>query len=135
MRTLAAALAVVIGVTLILAVSVWLASESGEVIVLRTYDQAGGPHDTRIWVVEDGGALWVRAGRPANAWYRRLLATPTVDVTRGGTVMAARAVPSRDAAQRDRIHALMAAKYGLADRFISLLRDGSQSVPIRLDPR
>jgi hypothetical protein len=64
-----------------------------------------------------------------------LVANPTVDVTRGGELTAARAVPSRVAAPRLRIHALKAANYVRAERYYSLLRDGSQSVPVRLDPR
>jgi hypothetical protein len=33
----------------------WL-SESGEVVVLRTFDRGGEPYETRLWIVEYDGA-------------------------------------------------------------------------------
>ena len=35
-----------------------IASESGEVVVLVTTDESGQPHETRLWVVDEG----LRAG-------------------------------------------------------------------------
>jgi hypothetical protein len=45
-----------------------------------------------------------------------------------------RALPVRQPQVRDRIHALMREKYGMADRLVSLIRDPAQSVPVRLEP-
>jgi hypothetical protein len=44
-----------------------------------------------------------------------------------------KAVPVHDPAIRDRIHALMRDKYPFADRLISVMRDPSGSVPVRLE--
>lgn len=74
---LALALVVVMGVSM-------LASESGEVVVLTTKDAAGGPHETRVWIVDDGGALWLRAGNPTSRWLLAIQRDPTVEVERGG---------------------------------------------------
>jgi hypothetical protein len=125
---------VIVGVALLVVAGIFAASESGEVIVLTTYDDAGAPHATRIWVVDDGGAQWLRSGIPTNGWYQRLRAHPEVEVRRGDRPARYRAVAVETPAARDRVHALMAAKYGLADRYIGLTRDGSRSIAVRLDP-
>jgi hypothetical protein len=45
------------------------------------------------------------------------------------------AEPIRDPAVRDRIHALMLEKYGWAERFVAAMRDGNESIPIKLVPK
>lgn len=109
-----------------------LASESGEVVVLRTQDAAGGVHETRLWVVEHEGRPWLRAGNAAG-WFGRLQAQPEVEVVRGGETFAVRAVPVPEA--RDRINELMNQKYGLADAYICSFFPRETKIPVRLDPR
>ena len=126
-----------IGVLLLLGVvflgAVMSASElGGEVVVLRTYQEDGLARTTSLWIVEDRGQLWLRAGQPGSAWLARLQVNPDVELERGGRVTSYRAVPMP--LQRDRINQLMAEKYGWADRLIDLTRDGSVAVPVRLDP-
>jgi hypothetical protein len=125
---------IVLGLAALFVATIFLASESGEVVTLTTYDAAGAPHASRIWVVDDAGAQWLRAGLRKNAWYQRLVAHPEVEVRRGAVSGRYRAVAVETDAARDRVHALMAAKYGLADRYISMIRDGKGSVAVRLDP-
>jgi hypothetical protein len=114
--------------------SVGAASESGEIVVLTSYGDDGEPVETRLWVIEDGGHQWLRAGMPSSGWLLRLEARPEVLVERTGATGRYRAVPVREPAVRDRVHALMAEKYGFADRWISMIRDGTQSVAVRLEP-
>jgi hypothetical protein len=111
------------------------ASESGEVIVLKTKtEHATKPdHETRIWVVDDGGRQWVRAGQPQSSWLIAIQRDPLVEMVRGDHSAAYTAVP--DVSARDRINALMAAKYGWADAYIDFLFGHAKSTPIRLDPR
>lgn len=109
-----------------------LASESGEVVVLSTVEADGTVHETRLWVVEHDGALWLRAGVPHSGWLERLRRTPVVSVERGGVRRRYRAVPSEDAGLRDEIHTRIAEKYGWAESLIRVTRDGSASVPVRL---
>ena len=135
MRTAAAILAALLAIAAIFVATIYLASESGEVVTLTTYDGAGAPHASRLWVVDDAGRQWLRAGLRTNSWYGRLVARPDVEVRRGNETRAYQAVPVDTPAARDRIHELMAAKYGLADRYIGLVRDGTGSVAVRLDPR
>ena len=110
-----------------------VASESGEVVVLRTRDEAGVAHETRLWVVDHEGRSWLRAGHAGTGWFVRLQADPDVEVVRGGQTLAVRAVPVPDA--RDRINALVNEKYGVADSYISFFFRREHKIPVRLDPR
>lgn len=135
MRRFRMIVAVVLAVSLALGIGVMSASElGGEIVTLHT-TTPDGEAETRIWVVDDMGHAWLRAGTPGNGWLRRIDANPDVVVERAGLSTRFRAVPVRDdPTLRDRIHELMAQKYTWADRVVSLMRDGSKSVPIRLDP-
>ena len=114
--------------------AVFAASEfGGEVVNLRTHD-GKEERSTHLWVVDDGGFAWLRAGRPTSAWLVRIETDPDVIVERGGTAIHFHAVPVHDPATRDRIHALMREKYPLADRIVGVTRDPSGSVPVRLEP-
>ena len=130
-KLLLAVLGVAVAALLLLGAVTWIASESGEVVVLTTRDAEGTPHDTRLWVVEHGGHAWLRAGADAQGWYRRLVAVPDVVVERDGVATRHTAVPLP--AERERINALMRATYGGADRTIALLFGRDDAVPIRLD--
>lgn len=110
-----------------------IAAESGEVVVLRTQTEDGSPRETRVWVVDEGGRQWLRAGNPASRWLIDIQRNGAVEVTRGDTTAAYTAVP--DAASRDRLNALFAEKYGLADAYIGALFGRDDATPIRLDPR
>jgi len=110
-----------------------VAAESGEVVVLKTTDAAGATHETRLWIVDDGGQPWLRAGSDAAGWYRLLVERPEVEVVRGDATLAVHAVP--EVAARARVNELMRAKYGWADAYIALLFGRDDAVPIRLEPR
>jgi hypothetical protein len=114
--------------------SIYIASEyGGEVVVLRTHD-GDAERATHLWVVDDGGFAFLRAGQPTSGWLARIEANPDVTVERGGQTYHFTAVPVHEPVVRDRIHALMREKYPLADRLISVIRDPDCSVPVRLDP-
>lgn len=113
---------------------VFAASELGvEVVNLVTKDADGAEHSTHLWVVDDAGFPWLRAGVPSSGWLVRIQANPDVEVERGGVTYRMRAVPVPEPAVRDRIHALMRERYGWADRIVSLIRDPDGSVPVRLE--
>jgi len=127
----------ILGALLVLALVVFgsqmLASESGEVVVLRTQDASGGVHETRLWVVEHEGRPWLRAGNAGTGWFVRLQAQPEVEVVRGGETLRVLAVPVAGA--RDRINELMNEKYGLADDYVCSFFPRESKIPVRLDPR
>lgn len=127
------ALAVLAGLAAAFVLAVFVASHyGGERVTLRTEDAAGEGHATPLWVVELDGTLFLRAGDRASGWVERLRAEPGVELRRGGTWRRYRAelVPERTEA----VSARMAAKYGLADRLVGLIRDPARSVAVRLEP-
>jgi hypothetical protein len=135
MRRLGIALACLAGLLVLLVALIFGISESGgEIVTLETLDAEGLPHETRLWVADDGGESWLRSGMPTSGWFLRLEANPDVRITRAGETRAYRAEAVRDPAVRDRIHARMAEKYGFAERVIGVSRDGTQSIPVRLVP-
>src|SRR5262245_56244761 len=87
----------------------------GEVVTLYTRTPDGEAR-THLWVVDDGGIAWLRAGQPSAGWLARLVTRPDVRVERGGRTLEFRAVPERRPEIRERIHLMMREKYGLADR-------------------
>ena len=114
--------------------AIFAASEfGGEVVNLRTRD-GSAERSTHLWVVDDAGFAWLRAGQPNSGWLKRIETNPEVIVERGGVATHFRAVPVHDPGVRDRIHALMREKYPFADRLISVIRDPNGSVPVRLEP-
>lgn len=105
-----------------------------EVVVLRTFSPDGKAFETSLWIVEDkNGDLWMRAGQPDAGWVERIRVNADVELVRNDTTSLRTAVlfPKR----RDQVHAMMAERYGLPDKLISLMRDGSGSIAVRLDGR
>jgi len=110
-------------------------AESGEVVVLETRGPDRAVHETRLWVVDDGGSAWLRTGDPASPWLARLRASPEVAVTRSGVRRMYRAVAVDDPATRARINALTLEKYGWRESALRALGMGPEgTMPIRLDP-
>ena len=111
-----------------------LASESGEVVVLRT-SVDGETQETRLWIVDDRGVSWLRSGSPDAGWYQRVRANPDVQIERGAELLEFPAFPIEGGPPVDRVNRLMFEKYGWAEDYIGLFIDRSRSVAIRLDPR
>jgi hypothetical protein len=115
------------------AVSVLAAGDlGGEVVKLTTSGDGGRAFETSLWIVEDHGQLWLRAGQPESAWFLRLQQDPMVRMSRDGKSQQYRAVVVEK--QRARINRLMAEQYGWADQLIGLVRDSDTTSAIRLDP-
>ncbi len=133
MRRIGIALAAVATLLALFYVSQMVASESGEVVILTTKDAAGRPVETRLWIAEHDGDVWLRAGQLGSGWHARIEMDPDVEVERGGLAAAYLAEPSP--ASRAAINALMREKYGWADRYIDAVFDVSDALPIRLVPR
>jgi hypothetical protein len=108
--------------------------DEGEVVNLTTVDASGARFETQLWIIEEDGQLWLRAGRPAAQWLARLRAHPEVEIQRGEDIAEFRAVPVDGPTARAAVNRAMAAKYGRADRMIARVFDRDSAVPIRLDP-
>lgn len=118
----------------LVAFATYLAGERTEVVVLRTQDDGGATHETKMWCVDHDGVPWVRVANAERGWYRRLVVHPEVELVRQRGATARLARPDPSPATRAALDAAFAAKYGLTDFWYgAILRRGA--IPIRLEPR
>ena len=132
MRRVAVAAASLLFFAALFFASFIVVGETGEVIVLYSSDR-GEWAETRLWVVDDGGALWIRSGSPDRGWARRATAEPAVELERSGERRPYAATAIRTAEARERVDRLMREKYGLADRWATAFRP-DEPITFRLDP-
>jgi hypothetical protein len=105
-----------------------------EVVILRTYDSEGSPHETRLTVIDRGGTPWVR-GRPYRGWFRRIEAHPRAELYRDGGWRPVQGSVSRDPADAAAFDHVMLETYGLGYRYVdSSARLSDTEVPVRLVP-
>jgi hypothetical protein len=132
MKRFAIALATMVGPCLAYLLAHWALIEVGrEVIVLRTEDADGGWLESRLWIVDDGAASWLHGGD--SRWMRNLEARPVVEVERGGETRRYRVTPL--SGPHPRVHELLRAKYGVADRWVRFVGPDDESTrAVRLDP-
>ena len=105
----------------------------GEVVTLHTIGEDGEWQTTPLWVVDLGGASYLRAGTPeGSGWVTRLRANPQVRLERGEELDDVQLV--EDPAKLPAVHREMAQKYGWADDFVALLSgDRSKSLALRIE--
>ena len=102
-----------------------------EVIVLRTQEPDGGWLETRLWIVDEGGVSWLHGAD--SRWMHNLEARPIVEIERGGETRRYRA--QAVAGLHPRLHELLRAKYGVADRWVRFIGPDDESTrAVRLDP-
>ena len=108
-----------------------IASETGEVVVLTTVEQASGDTaTTRLWVVEHDNTFWLR-GSAQSGWTQRALSQNIpLQLERDG-ITNTYTVTSAPA-QVGTVNELMRQKYGWRDQFISLMAPREASVVLRL---
>jgi hypothetical protein len=107
--------------------------DEGELVTLHTLGPDGDRYDTQLWVVDEGGELYVRAHYPGAKWLERVRAEPEVELSRGGASQKFLAGPVDDPEVRRAVNRAMAAKYGFADRVASAVWDPQKSIPVHLD--
>jgi F420H(2)-dependent quinone reductase len=132
MRRFVVAFAAIVGLCVVYAIAHWALIETGnEVIVLRTEEADGGWLETRLWIVDDGGVSWLH-GDGESRWMRNLKARPIVEITRSEETRRYRATPVPG--PHPRLHELLRAKYGVADRWVRFVgRDKESTTPVRLE--
>ena len=119
--------AVIAGITLI-------ATEGPEVVVLGTRSPDGSLRETRVWVADADGAMWVEAANPDREFYGDIRRNPRVMLERAGKTRPYVATAFADAAGSRRIRSLLREKYGWADWWLQQMVDTSKSIALRLDP-
>jgi hypothetical protein len=110
-------------------------AERVEVVVLHSHG-ADGDHETRLWVVDDAGAAWLRTGATNATWLPRIRANADVELERGGNTKPYRAVVIFEPGTVARINQLTLEKYGWSEELLRATSSGAGGqVAIRLDPR
>ena len=91
---------------------------------------------TIIWVVRDGGDLYVRSGRGVEGvWFRAVRATHAGRVSAGGVTKDVTFVEETDPAVQDRVDAAYRAKYARYPQFVGpMVADGARAATLRLQP-
>ena len=112
-----------------------LALEGREVVVVRSFAPDGTVTETRTWVADEDGFVWIEAANPRRRFYRDVVATGKVELRRGGRVARYDVAVMPNPQGHRHIRRLLAEKYGLADWWIGWLADTSPSLEIRLQPR
>jgi hypothetical protein len=106
--------------------------DEGEVVTLSTRGSDGERYETQLWVIEEGGDLYLRAHFARAMWLARIRNQPEVDLRRGEASQSFLAGPVDDPEIRRAVNRAMAAKYGLADRLASLVWNPKRSIPVQL---
>jgi hypothetical protein len=103
---------------------------AGEVITLRTRRPDRGWQETRLWIVDDERASWLHSA--GQRWAHRFDGDPVVEIVRNGRVQLYRAHATPG--PHPRVHTLLRAKYGWADRWVRFISGGDeQTLAVRLD--
>ena len=103
--------------------------QSGETVVLRTYDDQDQSQDTVL------GQLWVESGHWFRGWYKRVLANPSVELLQGDTVTPYTAVPVNTPEAVDLMTTLMGKGQGYGYWVGRIMLLFAPIKPVRLDPR
>ena len=130
MKRLSRFLAYAVAVVVVLVALLFVASESGEVVVLTSVDASGEFHETRVWIVDIEDGTYVRAGTAESAWFERVLARPQVILERAGERREVRLVVAE--AMTATVNANMAYKYGVADMVVGALVPRDNAVALRV---
>ncbi len=107
----------------------FIASESGEVVVIST-ENDDGPATTRIWVIDHKDAQWLR-GSPSSGWVRRISENPTLEMERQG--VSAKYTATFVPEEISEINRLTEEKYGWANLYVRTIFPVEDGVAIRLD--
>ena len=135
MRRALLGLGIVLALLVAFAATLMVLSEWGEVVVLHSRDGAGELRTTRLWVVDDAGAAWLRSSGRERGWFARVAVNPEVELERAGERRTYTAVVVDAPETAARVSALMREKYGFTDALIEFVEGGWTPVAVRLDPR
>ena len=130
LRTLIALMALVILAIVVAAGRV----PEGEVVELVTFDHNGRGIETRLWIVDLDGEIWVRAPDMEASWLQRVRRNPTAHLSRGKGIISVQTFPRTDPGVRAAVNRAMQARYGRLERASHWLRDPGRTVPVRLEP-
>lgn len=123
----------VVAALLLVGVATFVAGEQIEVARLRTFDEQGVVHETKLWVVDQADGAWVRVARPERRWFARLRSHPEIEIVRNdGAPQKVRATPDPSTETKVRIDRAFRDKYGIVDWWYGVLLR-SKAIPVRLE--
>jgi hypothetical protein len=94
------------------------------------------PRRTPIWIVVEGGDVFIRSLRGSRGrWYRDLVANPKATLHVDGEAVPVRAVDASDPESVERATAGLRNKYPASRSLDSMLRDEMIDATLRLEPR
>jgi hypothetical protein len=106
-----------------------------EVEIETRPDPAAPSHRVIIWVVVDGGEVFVRSVRGTRGrWYREIRSNPLGALHADGAVIPVRAMPATDAASIERCSRALARKYAGDPSLGYMLVPEVLETTIRLEP-
>ncbi len=135
MRRIVRGVLVLVGVLVAFAATLMVLSEWGEVVVLHSRAESGELRATRLWVVDDAGAAWLRSDGRERGWFTRVAVNPEVELERGDQRLPYNAIVVDTPETVARVSALMREKYGFTDALIEFVEGGWTPVAVRLDAR
>jgi hypothetical protein len=108
---------------------------AGEVEI-ETRRRTGESRRTVVWIVVDGGQVYVRSVRgPGGKWYQRLRQDPNGAIHLAGSGTPVRAVPVGDEAKIERVSAALRRKYARQGSSLArMLRPETLPTTLRLEP-
>jgi hypothetical protein len=106
-----------------------------EEIRIETAQPGGSAHRTIIWVVIDGGDVFVRSVNGSTArWYREAVANPSVTIHAAGRALAATAIAATDAESVRRTSEALSRKYAADPALRLMLKPDIFATTLRLAP-
>jgi hypothetical protein len=108
---------------------------AAEEIEIETQAPDGPVHRTIIWVLVEGGDVFLRSVRgDRGRWFREATANPAIAVHVGERRLAATAIPATDPDSIERIDAALTGKYKGIDGYDDMLEPAVRSANFRLEP-
>ena len=135
MRRIVRGVLALVAILVAFAATLLVLSEWGEVVVLHSRAESGELRATRLWVVDDAGATWLRASGRERGWFTRVAVNPEVELEREDRRRPYNAIVVDTPETVARVSRLMREKYGFTDALIEFVEGGWTPVAVRLDPR
>ncbi|HZM73695.1 MAG TPA: DUF2255 family protein [Candidatus Polarisedimenticolia bacterium] len=109
--------------------------DAAKEVRIETRAADGAVHRTIIWVMVEGGEVYIRSYRgPTARWYREALERPDVALHVSKRRIPFRAVPATDAASIAACSAGLERKYRRSYSLGAMLREDVLGTTLRLDP-
>lgn len=103
---------------------------------IETRDGGGDIHSTIVWIVVDGGEVFVRSVRgELGRWWREAMDHRQVTIDDAGRRLAGILVPAGDADSIARVDAALTRKYANDEGYDSMLDDESRRTTARIEPQ